>query len=179
MSDFMPDANHPVAQTCTLGDQEMSAGSSGDELKRVHTIQESARQPAFRSHPSKLFVEVTTRCNLRCSMCVKEAHGQHIAEGDLSRVIFARLTPALPQLDTLILNGIGEPLLHPQLERFIADAKRVMPASGQVGFQSNGQLLDRKRAFSLAGAGIDRICISADAVSADILASFAVAGVRR
>ena len=101
-------------------------------------------------------------------MCVKEAQGQRIAEGDLSHEIFARLAPALPQLNTLILNGIGEPLLHPQLERFIADAKRMMPASGQVGFQSNGQLLDRKRAFSLAEAGVDRICISADAVSADI-----------
>jgi putative metalloenzyme radical SAM/SPASM domain maturase len=134
----------------------------------LHPTTESTPQPAFRSYPSKLFVEVTTRCNLRCSMCVKEAQGQRIIEGDLSSETFARLAPALPRLNTLILNGIGEPLLHPQLERFIADAKRVMPASGLISFQSNGQLLDRKRAFSLAEAGIDRICISADAVSADI-----------
>ena len=32
--------------------------------------------PAQRPHPSKLFVEVTTRCNLRCAMCVKYAPGQ-------------------------------------------------------------------------------------------------------
>jgi putative metalloenzyme radical SAM/SPASM domain maturase len=149
-------------------DRRVSTGSNGNGAKHVPATPECAPQPAFRSHPSKLFVEVTTRCNLRCSMCVKEANGQRIAEGDLSLETFARLAPALPQLDTLILNGIGEPLLHPQLERFIADAKRVMPASGHVGFQSNGQLLDRKRAFSLAEAGVDRICISADAVSADI-----------
>lgn len=120
---------------------------------------------ALRPYPTKLFVEVTTRCNLRCSMCVKEAPGQCIAEGDLSSGAFARLAPALPTLETLILNGIGEPLLHPRLEEFIRAAKRAMPASGQVGFQTNGQLLRRERAGSLADAGVDRICLSADAVS--------------
>ena len=123
---------------------------------------------ALRPYPTKLFVEVTTRCNLRCSMCVKEAQGQCIAEGDLSPEIFARLAPALPRLETLILNGIGEPLLHPRLEDFIRASKRAMPASGHVGFQTNGQLLRRERAYSLADAGVDRICLSADAVSADL-----------
>jgi len=27
--------------------------------------------PAFRNHPTKLFVETTTRCNLKCQSCVK------------------------------------------------------------------------------------------------------------
>lgn len=123
---------------------------------------------AMRPYPTKLFVEVTTRCNLHCSMCVKEAKGQRIAEGDLSPDTFSRLAPALPTLETLILNGIGEPLLHPRLEEFVRAAKRAMPASGQVGFQTNGQLLRRERASSLADAGVDRICLSADAVSSDV-----------
>ena len=123
---------------------------------------------ALLASPTKLFVEVTTRCNLRCSMCVKEARGQRIAEGDLSPDTFSRLAPALPTVQTLILNGIGEPLLHPRLEDFIRVAKGAMPASGQVGFQTNGQLLRRERAYSLADAGVDRICLSADAVSAEM-----------
>jgi putative metalloenzyme radical SAM/SPASM domain maturase len=132
------------------------------------TTPDTTPRPARRPHPSKLFVEVTTRCNLRCSMCVKEAPGQGIVEGDMSRETFARLAPALPKLDALILNGIGEPLLHPDLERFVEAAKRAMPESGWVGFQTNGQLLGRSRALSLAHAGVDRICISADAVSPDM-----------
>ena len=36
-----------------------------------------------------------------------------------------------------------------------------MPASGWIGFQTNGQLLGAKRAQSLAAAGVDRIAISA------------------
>lgn len=124
--------------------------------------------PARSPHPSKLFVEVTTRCNLRCAMCPREAPGGAIRDGDMSAETFARLAPAFSRLDALILNGIGEPLLHPKLEVFVAEARRGMPASGWVGFQTNGQLLDRARARALAGAGVDRICISADAVTPEL-----------
>ena len=124
--------------------------------------------PALRPHPSKLFVEVTTRCNLRCAMCVKQAPGQGLAEGDMSEDTFARLAPALAKLDALVLNGIGESLLHPHLERFIEAAKPAMPSRGWIGFQTNGQLLGRERALSLVRAGVDRVCISADAVSPQV-----------
>ena len=120
--------------------------------------------PRQRPHPSKLFVEVTTRCNLRCAMCVKQAPGQGLVEGDMTAETFERLAPAFPFLEALVLNGIGEPTLHRGLESFIGQAKEAMPPSGWVGFQTNGQLLGRRRAASLVQAGVDRICISADAV---------------
>ncbi len=122
-------------------------------------------------HPSKLFVEVTTRCNLHCAMCVKEAQGQRIREGDMTRATYERLAPAFPHVQALILNGIGEPLLNRNLESFVELAKRDMPASGWIGFQTNGQLLGARRAESLAAAGVDRIAISADAVSPDVFSA--------
>jgi putative metalloenzyme radical SAM/SPASM domain maturase len=125
-------------------------------------------RPALRPHPSKLFVEVTTRCNLRCAMCPREAPGGAIRDGDMTSATFARLAPAFPHLDALVLNGIGEPLLHPGLEGFVAAARRAMPASGWVGFQTNGQLLGPDRARTLADAGVDRICVSADAVTPEL-----------
>jgi putative metalloenzyme radical SAM/SPASM domain maturase len=124
--------------------------------------------PGLRTHPSKLFVEVTTRCNLRCAMCVKEARGQRITEGDMSAQLFARLAPALPRLDALVLNGIGEPLLRRDLERLVGWARATMRDDAWIGFQTNGQLLDRARAHALASAGVDRICLSADALSPDL-----------
>jgi len=129
---------------------------------------DAIEHPTRRPYPSKLFVEVTTRCNLRCAMCLKQAPGSGIVEGDMSDETFARLAPAFPHLETLILNGIGEPLLHPRLEQFAERAKSAMPASGTVGFQTNGHLLTRERARSLARAGIDRVCLSSDAVSEDV-----------
>jgi len=120
---------------------------------------------ALRDFPTKLFVETTTRCNLNCFMCVKQNRGSEVREGDFSLESFARLESALPYLETLILNGIGEPLLNPHLETFIRKAKKVMPSSGWVGFQSNGLLMSQQRALSLVDAGLDKVCISIDAIA--------------
>jgi putative metalloenzyme radical SAM/SPASM domain maturase len=125
--------------------------------------------PARRLYPSRLFAEVTTRCNLRCAMCVKQTPGQAIVDGDMSAATFERLGPSFPHLEALVLNGIGEPMLHRGLEQFIATARAAMPADSWIGFQTNGQLLSPRRAASLVEAGIDRIAISADAVADDQL----------
>jgi putative metalloenzyme radical SAM/SPASM domain maturase len=129
------------------------------------TITADGKTSLSRSHPSKLFVEVTTRCNLRCGMCMKQNGSAAIPEGSMSVETFSALGPAFPYLEALILNGVGEPLLHPHLEDFIRTAKKSMPSGAWVGFQSNGMLLNHERASSLVDAGLDRICLSVDAVS--------------
>jgi putative metalloenzyme radical SAM/SPASM domain maturase len=121
----------------------------------------------LRPFPSKLFVETTTRCNLKCQMCVKHTGDSDIPEGDLTMDTFTALEPALPHTEALVLNGIGESLLHPELEDFIRRAKELMPAGSWVGFQSNGLLLDDIRALSLVKAGLDKICLSLDAICPD------------
>lgn len=122
---------------------------------------------ASNKHISKLFVEVTTYCNLKCGMCVKQSGIGGIPEGSMSPETFERLVPAFPHLDSLVLNGIGEPLLHPHLEMFISNARSHLPENAWVGFQSNGMALTDERAASLIDAGLDRICISLDTVSDD------------
>lgn len=122
---------------------------------------------AVNKHPSRLFVELTTRCNLKCDMCVKQNGIGGIPDGSMSPETFEALAPAFPHLDALVLNGIGESLLHPQLEAFIARAKSLMPEHAWVGFQSNGMALNDQRAVSLVEAGLDRICLSLDTVSDD------------
>jgi putative metalloenzyme radical SAM/SPASM domain maturase len=132
--------------------------------------------PAFRPFPSKLFVEVTSRCNLRCAMCPKQAPGGRDHDGDMDEATFERLGPAFPRAETLVLNGVGESLLHPRLERFVERARRDMPASAWIGFQTNGQLVTPARARSLVAAGVDRVCVSADAVVPGDFARLRVGG---
>jgi putative metalloenzyme radical SAM/SPASM domain maturase len=120
---------------------------------------------AARNFPSKLFVETTTRCNLNCFMCVKQNRGSDVCEGDFSPELFSRLESALPHVEALILNGIGEPLMNPHLESFIRRAKKLMPPSGWIGFQSNGVLMTHLRAVSLVDAGLDKVCVSVDAIA--------------
>jgi putative metalloenzyme radical SAM/SPASM domain maturase len=131
---------------------------------------------ALIEHPSKLFVEVTTLCNLQCGMCVKQNGMGGIPEGSMSPETFERLIPAFPHLDTLVLNGIGEPLLHPLLETFIARARTLLPETASIGFQSNGMVLTDERAASLIDAGLDCICISLDTISDDSFRSIRSGG---
>ncbi len=119
---------------------------------------------ALRQYPAKLSVEITTRCNLACPMCLKNTCGDLFLEADMEERTFQALLPALKTAEVLVLNGIGEPLIHPRLDDFICLARSHMPQEGWIGFQSNGFLLDEKRALGLIGAGLDRICISIDAV---------------
>jgi len=129
------------------------------------TLPAEQQNPGLRDRPTKLFVETTSRCNFSCAMCVKQTSGALTVEGDLSAATFTALLPAMGSLEALVLNGIGEPLLHPQLETFISQARQQMPPSGWIGFQSNGLLLDAPRARALAAAGLDRACLSVDASS--------------
>jgi putative metalloenzyme radical SAM/SPASM domain maturase len=120
---------------------------------------------ALLPYPTKLFVETTTRCNLNCFMCVKQNRGSDICEGDFSPELFTHLEAALPRVEALILNGIGEPLMNPHLESFIRRAKQLMPSTAWIGFQSNGVLMTSLRAETLIDAGLDTICISVDAIA--------------
>lgn len=136
----------------------------------------SSFKVALRDLPTKLFVETTTRCNLNCFMCVKQNRGSQVNEGDFSPELFTRLEAAFPRLEALILNGIGEPLLNPHLESFIRRAKKLMPSSGWIGFQSNGHLMTHLRVVSLIDAGLDKACISIDAIAPEQFSSLREGG---
>ncbi|OQY17425.1 MAG: radical SAM protein, partial [Desulfobacteraceae bacterium 4572_35.1] len=120
--------------------------------------------PALLDYPSKLFVETTTRCNLLCPMCVKQSKGSCIKLGNMDWEIFDCLKPAFPFLQALVLNGIGEPLMHPHIIDFIYSARQLMPDDSWIGFQSNGLLLDKKCAELLVRSGLDRLCLSVDGI---------------
>lgn len=87
----------------------------------------------------------------------------------MSLETFKLIEPALTRAEALILNGIGEPLLNPDIETFIARAKKLMPKGSWIGFQSNGLLIDDFKARALLEAGLDKICISVDAVTPEKL----------
>lgn len=118
--------------------------------------------PARLGHPSRLCVETTTRCNLSCAMCVKQTPGNGVGDADMAPEVFDSLVSAFRHLDALVLNGVGEPLLHPQLDDFVRRARREVPDRGWIGFQTNGLLLTPERATTLVGEGVDRICLSVD-----------------
>jgi radical SAM protein with 4Fe4S-binding SPASM domain len=114
--------------------------------------------------PRELQVEVTGSCNLRCRMClVRYRPPLDRREGSLPFARFREIVDALPALDTLTLQGLGEPLLAPDLLPMVAYAT----ARGvRVGFNTNATLLTRATAERLVDAGLDWLCVSLDGATA-------------
>ena len=108
----------------------------------------------------KLYVEVSSRCNLACKMCFRHSWiGESF--GDLDPAVFTRLIgdPALEETETVFFGGMGEPLVHPAL----ADMTALASMRGKkVELVTNGTLLTRGKAQKLLDAGVSRIWISID-----------------
>ena len=120
------------------------------------------------NHPSVIYLETTTRCNLNCDMCVKNTGSGYIPDMDFPVNLFEKITSALPFAETLILNGIGEPLLYPRLEEFIQISESLMMPGARIGFQSNGMLLSQVRADKLVKAGLNLLCVSMDSLNPEL-----------
>ena len=114
--------------------------------------------------PTELQVEVTGACNLRCHMClVRYRPPINKVTGSMTAAEFERLLDALPDLQRVTLQGLGEPLMAPDLIPMIAMAT----ARGiEVGFNTNGTILTRKRAAQLVDAGLGWLHVSVDGATA-------------
>jgi MoaA/NifB/PqqE/SkfB family radical SAM enzyme len=109
--------------------------------------------------PTKLQVEVTGSCNLRCRMCIVSYRPILPRSASMPFEDFRRLLDAMPNVEEVVLQGIGEPLLAPDIFEMIEHA------SGQgrmVEFNTNATLLTRRVARRLIDSGLDRLHISLD-----------------
>jgi len=101
-------------------------------------------------------------------MCIRQ--GRDWRHLDMSLEDFARLVPHLRQVETVILQGWGEPLLHRNLVDIVRLAKGAgrNGASGpSVGFVTSGKGLDRRYAAALVDAGLDFVGFSLAGATAD------------
>jgi radical SAM protein with 4Fe4S-binding SPASM domain len=131
------------------------AGGTGYDLDN-----EAVRPPL----PTELQVEITGACNLRCHMClVRYRPPINRVQGSLRFDDFTRLVDALPGLRRLTLQGLGEPLLHPDLVRMVAYAAG---RGIRVGFNSNATLLTERTAARLIEAGLGWLHVSVDGATA-------------
>lgn len=101
-------------------------------------------------------IELTTRCPLKCKMCIREGiKDWHNSDMDTDN--FKRLIPYLKGVETVVLEGWGESLLHKNLIEIIRGAKAAGP---QVGFVTSGRVLNREYISDIISTGIDFIGFS-------------------
>jgi MoaA/NifB/PqqE/SkfB family radical SAM enzyme len=82
--------------------------------------------------------------------------------------VWAALRSHLQNVVEIDFSGGGEPLLHPDLADWIAEAKQ---AGCKTGFLTNGSLLDEGVASRMIQAGLDWIALSADGAQAETFES--------
>lgn len=115
---------------------------------------------------NKLYVEVTTRCNLNCQMCVRAAWQE--TQGTMSLATFSQLLDqlsALPSMPIIHFGGYGEPTIHPDFLQMVEMAKR---AGARVELTTNGTMLNRIVASALIDLDLDRLVVSIDGVSPNL-----------
>jgi len=107
-------------------------------------------------------VEITSRCNLSCRMCLQQSWREPF--GDMDIDTFRSLLPLFPALDSLNLSGYGEPFLHPHLTDIIGLARKWLPTTAKIELTTNGTLIDRSTARAIMKAGLDSITLSIDSL---------------
>ena len=114
----------------------------------------------LRNFPMHLDIEVTNRCNLRCTFCDKLPLLSKDQMGDMDIGLYCNILDQGSEgnLWGIKLSYRGEPLLHPQIVKMVAYAKQR--GILDVYFNTNGMLLTPKLSQQLMDAGLDRVSIS-------------------
>ena len=111
----------------------------------------------------KVYVEISNVCNLSCRFCPGTKRQPKI----MDTLEFTQILKKLqPYTDFVYFHLMGEPLLHPKLEEYLAIA-------GQLGLQviltTNGTLLKKQREMLLNSPALHKVNISLHAFEANDL----------
>jgi len=102
----------------------------------------------------RAYVEITNRCNLRCSFCP----GTRRPLRDMTKEEFVRIIEKLrPVTGYLYFHVMGEPLLHPQLAEFLSLAAEW---GFRVCLTTNGTLLRRQAQTLQQARGLYKLSVS-------------------
>ena len=117
------------------------------------------RRPDLR----KLYIEVTTACNLNCQTCIRHSWSDpaaHMPDATFERILQSLDT--LPQLERVVFTSFGEPFYHP---RFLDRVAAIRQRGLAVTIGSNGLLLSDSTWRQLINLGVDQVIVSIDGVN--------------
>jgi cyclic pyranopterin phosphate synthase len=120
-----------------------------------------------------LRISVTDRCNFRCRYCMPLEGLPWLPKADI--LSYEEIAEIVRQLAPLGLRRIrltgGEPTIRPELATLVR-MLRTVPAVEDIALSTNGVRLSALAA-ELAGAGLDRVNISADSLRPDRIVAIA------
>jgi MoaA/NifB/PqqE/SkfB family radical SAM enzyme len=112
---------------------------------------------------SKLTIELTTDCNLKCAGCPRTIS---IAENNWSNIhmpleTFKGVLDHIPPTNMVTLHGIGEPTLHPDFLEIVRLAKTSQKFQ-RIKITTNGLTRSPEFLAQSVAAGLDEIWVSVD-----------------
>ena len=112
--------------------------------------------------PRSLYLEATNRCDSKCQTCIRTFETLE-PPADLTLERVQAIVAQFPVLDRVVLHGIGEPLLNPQIFYIVAYLKTRVAS---VLFNSDAISLTPARIRRLIDSGLDEYRVSMDAATA-------------
>ncbi len=114
-------------------------------------------------YPKHMFLEPTIRCNLRCVMC-GTTYWNRPPKKDMSLELFKRILGQAKGLESITIQGAGEPLFHRDIIEMIEFARGL---GLNTRFNSNMTIMSREMAERLVRAGHGEITVSIDSLDPD------------
>ncbi len=113
--------------------------------------------------PSSVQIEITTKCNISCRLCLRTIDPVRIVDADMSLDLFKSIISQLQgKIQSISLVGLGEPMLHPEVFSMI----RFVKENGiEVSLIDNFTLINREKSLALIESGLDFLYVSFDNVS--------------
>lgn len=114
--------------------------------------------------PEALQIEVTSKCNFNCQMCIRRVWNAKPLDMDMA--LYRKIAKtSFPELKRIVLYGFGEPFIHPRILEMLRIARRSLP-DGEIIISTNGSLITTEIADKIVKeACVDSISFSVDAVN--------------
>ncbi len=148
----------------------MAPGKITERVDAITHIGET-RRTACPPAPKSVKIELTARCNYRCSFC---ATGQKLrVKSDMSRDFYLRILEELKAIgvEEIGVFYLGESFLLPWLPQAIRDAKEA--GFDYVFLTTNGSLATPERVQACLEAGLDSLKFSLNYADAEQFVSVA------
>ena len=85
----------------------------------------------------RVYIEITNVCNLKCSFCLPHSRENRFMTFEEFKIILEKIKPFT---NYIYLHIKGEPLLHPDVDKFI---KYAFDEGFQINLTTNATLLDK------------------------------------
>lgn len=129
----------------------------------LHKYEVFTRRKILHYPPYRIGIELTNKCNINCIHCIKKSSYKL---GEMKFEDFKTIFAEFPYAISVSLNGVGEPLLHPQFFDVVRHIKSVRPHLITTIF-SNGILINESMCYEFIKSGLSKIHISLDAASSE------------